>query len=330
MMQKIRLFVVLAVVIAGAIGLWFYWEHAEKYPSTDDAYVGANIVSVAPQLSGQVAEVSVSEGQRVKAGDVLFTLNSEAYRNAKTQAQANLSALNSAVPAAQHQVDAATASVTSAQAALAAAQAQFDRDTTLQSKGDVALSVVQDSRASLAQAQAAVDSARAGLASAQAQLIDTQNQIAAARAQLATADLDLSYASVTAPADGIVANVGLRQGAAVAAFQPLFALVETGEWWVDANFKETDLPRIRPGQAATVNVDMAPGTTIRGTVETISPGSGSTFALLPAENASGNWVKVTQRFAVRIRLIDAPDGLRVGASATVTVDTVTPPAEATK
>jgi membrane fusion protein (multidrug efflux system) len=321
-MQRIRLFIVLAVVVAGAVGLWFYWQYSAKYPSTADAYVGANIVSIAPQLSGQIASVAVREGSHVRAGDELFTLNSEAYQNAKTQAQANLSALNSAVPAAQHQVDAATASVTSAQAALSAAQAQFDRDTTLQSKGDVAISVVQNSRAALAQAQAAVDSARAGLASAQAQLIDTQNQIASARAQLATAELDLSYATVTAPADGIVANLGLRQGAAVAAFQPLFALVETGEWWVDANFKETDLPRIRPGQPASVAVDLLPGQTLKGTVETISPGSGSTFALLPAENASGNWVKVTQRFAVRIRLEDAPDTLHVGASATVTVDTV--------
>lgn len=329
-MQRIRLFIVIAAVVAGAVGLWFYWEHAAKYPSTEDAYVGANIISIAPQLSGQVAEVAVREGQRVKAGDLLFTLNAAAYQNAKTQAQANLSALNSAVPAAQHQVDAASAAVTSAQAGLSAAQAQFDRDSALQSKGDVALAVVQDSRAALAQAQAAVDSARAGLAAAQAQLIDTQNQIAAARAQLATADLDLSYTTVTAPADGIIANLGLRQGAAVAAFQPLFALVETGEWWVDANFKETDLPRIRPGQAATVTVDMAPGQTLKGSVETISPGSGSTFALLPAENASGNWVKVTQRFAVRIRLTDPPEGLRAGASATVTVDTVTAPAEAAK
>lgn len=329
-MQRLRLFVVLAVVVGGAIGLWFWWQHAAKYPSTDDAYVGANIISIAPQLSGQVEGVAVKEGQRVKAGDVLFTLNSDAYKNAKIQAQANLSALNSAVPAAQHQVDAANGSVTSAQASLAAAQAQFDRDTTLQAKGDVAMSVVQDSRASLAQAQAALDSARAGLASAQAQLIDTQNQIASARAQLATAELDLSYATVTAPADGIVANLSLRQGAAVAAFQPLFALVETAEWWVDANFKETDLPRIRPGQSAAIAVDMLPGQSLKGVVETISPGSGTTFALLPAENASGNWVKVTQRFAVRIRLEDVPADLRVGGSATVTVDTVTAPVEATK
>jgi membrane fusion protein (multidrug efflux system) len=213
--------------------------------------------------------------------------------------------------------------VTSAQEALAAAKAQHDRDAALLNRGSVAAAVEQNSRAAMAQARAGVDQAQAALAAAQAQLSDRNNQIAAAQAQLATADLNLSYATVTAPADGIIANINLRQGAAVAAFQPLFALVETADWWVDANFKETDLPRIKPGQPATIAVDMMPGTTMTGVVETISPGSGATFALLPAQNASGNWVKVTQRFAVRIKLdAPAPD-LRVGGSATVTVDTVT-------
>lgn len=322
-MKSVRMMLVLALVIGGAVAMWLWWQHAEKYPSTDDAYVGANIVSVAPQVSGQVAEVKVREGQRVKAGEVLFTLNAAPFRNARIQAEATLAVLNNGEGPAQQQAAAASAAVTSAQEALAAAKAQHDRDAALLNRGSVAAAVEQNSRAAMAQARAGVDQAQAALAAAQAQLSDRNNQIAAAQAQLATADLNLSYATVTAPADGIIANINLRQGAAVTAFQPLFALVETADWWVDANFKETDLPRIKPGQPATIAVDMMPGTTMTGVVETISPGSGATFALLPAQNASGNWVKVTQRFAVRIKLdAPAPD-LRVGGSATVTVDTVT-------
>ena len=322
-MKNLRVMLVLAIVVAGALGLWIYWRHAERYPSTDDAYVGANIVSVAPQISGQVDAVKVKEGQKVKAGDVLFTLNAAPFKNARIQAEGNLAVLNNGEGPAQQQVAAANGALVSAQAALVAAQAQFERDSTLFARGSVANAVVQNSRAAMAQAQAGVDSARAALVSAQAQLSDRQNQIASAQAQLATAELNLSYATVTAPADGIIANIDLRQGAAVAAFQPLFALVETADWWVDANFKETDLPRIRPGQPATIAVDMLPGAKLTGTVETISPGSGATFALLPAQNASGNWVKVTQRFAVRIKLDQPGEAVRVGGSATVTVDTVT-------
>ena len=322
-MKSVRMMLVLALVIGGAVAMWLWWQHAEKYPSTDDAYVGANIVSVAPQVSGQVAEVKVREGQRVKAGEVLFTLNAAPFLNARIQAEATLAVLNNGEGPAKQQAAAASAAVTSAQEALAAAKAQHDRDAALLNRGSVAAAGERYSRAAMAQARAGVDQAQAALAAAQAQLSDRNNQIAAAQAQLATADLNLSYATVTAPEDGIIANINLRQGAAVTAFQPLFALGETADWWGDANFKETDLPRIKPGQPATIAVDMMPGTAMTGVVETISPGSGATFALLPAQNASGNWVKVTQRFAVRIKLdAPAPD-LRVGGSATVTVDTVT-------
>lgn len=321
-MKSVRMMLVLAIVVGGAVAMWLWWQHAEKYPSTDDAYVGANIISIAPQVSGLVEQVKVKEGQHVKAGEVLFALNAAPFRNAKVQAEASLAVLNNGEEPARQQVAAAAAAVTSARAALNAAKAQFDRDTALLARGSASTATVQNSRAAMAQAQAGVDQAQAGLVAAQAQFNDRQNQIASAQAQLATADLNLSYATVTAPADGIIANLDLRQGAAVAAYQPLFALVETADWWVDANFKETDLPRIRPGQPATIAVDMLPGTSMTGTVATISPGSGATFALLPAQNASGNWVKVTQRFAVRIRLDTPAPDLRVGGSAMVTVDTV--------
>ena len=148
-------------------------------------------------------------------------------------------------------------------------------------------------------------------------------QLRAASAQLAKATHDRVKTHTTAPSDGILSNVTLRPGATVQAGQPLFAIIEANRWWVDANFKETDLARIKVGQPATVYLDMYPGVTFDGTVESISSGSGASFSVLPPENASGNWVKVTQRFPVRIALTNPPADkpLRVGASTSVTIDT---------
>ena len=142
-----------------------------------------------------------------------------------------------------------------------------------------------------------------------------------AQAALQTAELNLTRTTVTAPVDGWIANLSLREGTAVTAYAPLFSMVDASEWWVEANFKETDLARITEGQPAAVSVDMLPRLTLTGRVASIGRGSGSTFALLPAENASGNWVKVTQRFRLRIALESTDPGLRAGASASVQVDT---------
>lgn len=135
----------------------------------------------------------------------------------------------------------------------------------------------------------------------------------------------MEHATIIAPTRGWVANISLRPGQVVGVGQPLFSLVEDGEWWVDGNFKETDLARIRPGQPVSLTIDMYPGTKVNGSVESIGAGSGAVFSLLPAQNASGNWVKITQRFPVRIRLSDKPKDpalqLRVGASVTVTINT---------
>ena len=149
-------------------------------------------------------------------------------------------------------------------------------------------------------------------------------QLRAASAQLDKATHDRVKTHVTSSANGWVSNVSLRPGTVVQAGTPAFAVIEDGNWWVDANFKETDLGRIKAGQKATVRLDMYPGVTLEGAVESISAGSGATFSVLPPENATGNWVKVTQRFPVRIRITSTPDPdkpLRSGSSATVTIDT---------
>jgi membrane fusion protein (multidrug efflux system) len=152
-------------------------------------------------------------------------------------------------------------------------------------------------------------------------------QLRSAAAGLDKATHDRVQTHVTAPASGWVTNVSLRPGAIVQAGTPAFAIVEDGDWWVDANFKETDLGRIKPGQTAAIRLDMYPGLTLDGVVESISAGSGATFSVLPPENATGNWVKVTQRFPIRIKITNAPNPdkpLRLGASASVTIDTTEP------
>jgi membrane fusion protein (multidrug efflux system) len=157
-------------------------------------------------------------------------------------------------------------------------------------------------------------------------------QLRAASAQLDKATHERVRTHVTAPGSGWVTNSNLRPGSIVQAGTPAFALIEDGHWWVDANFKETDLARIKPGQPATIRLDMYSGTKLDGVVEAISAGSGASFSVLPPENATGNWVKVTQRFPVRIRITGTPDPdkpLRVGASADVSIDT-TAPAEGAK
>lgn len=152
--------------------------------------------------------------------------------------------------------------------------------------------------------------------------------VKAAESAVEQARINLAFAEVRAPAAGWIANLSLRKGQAVSPYVPLFSLVEDKGWWIDANFKETDLARIRPSQKASVQIDMYPGVTLEGSVRSLGAGSGAVFSLLPPQNAAGNWVKVTQRFPVRISLDQLPTDpaiqMRVGASVTVTVDTISP------
>jgi len=244
---------VLALIAAG----YAYWHYSTIYPSTDNAYVQANIVQISPLTSGLVTEVDAKEFATVKAGDVLARLDPAPFDAALKAAEAKLTL-------AQQQA-------TGAAAQSPAAKANID------------------------QAQAGVDQAR----------------------------LERDHATIKAPIDGVIGKVRIRPGSVAKAGMALFPLIDTSKWWVDANFKETDLSRIEPGQKATVVLDLFPSHTLTGEVEAISPASGAAFSLLPAENSTGSWVKTTQRFPVRISLTLQPNDpqLRIGASASVTVDT---------
>lgn len=324
MKQRTIMALVLTCAVALLVGGVGWWRMAGRQVATDDAYVGAQVVQIAPRIGGRVHSVAVWEGQTVRKDDVLFRLDAEPYELAVDAARARLiearEAAASGVAAAQ-----AAHAETLAQAQLAYnATALATRDDALVAQGFLSPQAGDTARSA---ARAATQSTRAAqaherAAQAAAGLPGAQNAgVQAAEAALAQARLDLAHTVVRAPADGRIAQLTLRPGAMVEAGAPQFALVENAQYWVDANFKETDLAQIRVGQRARIEIDMLPGRTFAGTVASIGAGAGSAFSLLPPENASGNWVKVTQRVPVRI-LLDHVDGgalPAVGASANATV-----------
>lgn len=308
------------------VGGYLGWRYMEGHPSTDDAYLDADVVRIGPQVTGAVAQVPVQSHQEVRRGDLLFEIDPAPFRIAVERAQIQLEQTSDAVGATEAGLGAARALVTQREAELVDARRNAERVLALVAKGTVPASQGDDARASITTAEAQLDAARAQLEQARRNLGLTGEknaQLRAAEAALAEAQLQLSYTRVTAPTDGVLGEVNLRPGTIVTAGTPLFPLVETGRWWVNANFKETDLGRIRDGQKARIRVDMYPDLELTGVVQTLSPASGAAFSLLPPENATGNWVKVTQRFPVRIAVnggMDAAHPLRLGASCSVTVD----------
>lgn len=324
MTRRLRILVALAIVVAIGAGMVWYWRYSSLHPTTQDAYLQADVLSIAAQVTGTVAAVGVSENQHVAAGDELFRIDDKDYRLAVAQAQASVEEVAARQASYDSQTQAAESAVRSAQTAKNTADAALERAKRLFAEGTVSQASLDQATSAAAQAASALHGALAQLAQAQAAQAANRAALSAAKAALETAKLNLQRTVVHAPAAGWVANIKLVEGAVVTAYAPLFSLVESEAWWITANFKETDLARLRPGQPATITIDMLPGVTLSGKVLSIGPGSGSTFALLPAENASGNWVKVTQRFPVRITLDKVRDDFRVGASSTVTVDTTAP------
>ena len=313
------------LILAGG-GYWYY-RTTVLYPSTEDAYVGAHSVAPAPEVPGRVVAVFVHNHEAVRRGALLFTLDPTPYRIAVAAAQAALARAQSLVGTEEARVRAAQSALTLARATQANAALQYRRAARLLKSGDVTRSRYDDARTALAVARARVALARANLGAALQQLVAPipRNPLwREAQAALARARWRFAQTEVHAGCTGIVTGLALRTGDVLAAGESPFDIVCTRRWWVTANYKETDLERIRPGQPARVHVDMYPGVLFRGRVVSIAPAAGTAFSLLPPENATGNWVKVTQRVPVRVLLTRIPHGyrLRIGTSARVTVNTV--------
>jgi len=325
-LATIRWVALAAVIVATVAGAFAYWRHSELYPTTENAYTGSNIVRVASEVSGPVIHVYVRTDDTVKTNDPLFDIDPTLYDAALRNARAQFDAAASAAGTAGESLKTAAATLETTRAALEDAIKTYRDAKDAQAPEQPPSDQLTNGESAWQDALKAYKDAESAFATEQDKPLTVTTptvQLRAAAAQLTKATHDRVKTHATAPADGLLSNVTLRPGATVQAGAPLFAIIEANRWWVDANFKETDVARIKVGQPATVRLDMYPGVKFDGTVESISSGSGASFSVLPPENASGNWVKVTQRFPVRISIANPPADklLRVGASATVTIDT---------
>lgn len=315
------------VVLAGA-GLWF-WLGGRGRVSTDNAYVKNDIVSVAAEVTGLVTAVSVRENQHVNAGDVLFTIDPAPYQVAIAQADAQIAKAQANMTALQADVGANAADIAGANDDLALAEATYAREKALMDRGfntrarmDAAQHAVASARDKLGSIRAEVEKARAQLANG-SQVPGVNPAVAAGQATREQAQLNLHRTIIRAPSSGIITqNSRLLVGQMAFPGVPMLSIVRDGSTRVDANFKETDLDHMRPGQPADVEIDAYPGKTFKGRVESIGAGTGAQFSLLPAQNATGNWVKVTQRVPVRIAIEGhSASPLIAGLSSRVTVRT---------
>ncbi|HHF3228513.1 TPA: HlyD family secretion protein [Vibrio diabolicus] len=317
------LFFTLCVIAFSA--MYWSWQYSDSHPSTEDAYVRAKILSVAPQVKGQVVSVDAKDFQSVNKGDLLLKIDSRPYLLAVKQAKAAYQLAVQQHDVADKQVTEAVAGLDAARSNLTEAQVEYKRTDSLVKRKlasdqdlDTAKNKLANAQASLEQARATVEKAIANRGEEGAEAAVVQQ----AAAQLAQAELNLSYTDITSPVDGIAGEINTHVGSVVSVGQTLFPVILKDSYWVRANFKETDLTHIKPGMHADVVIDMYPDVVWKATVEQLSPASGTSFSLMPPENATGNWVKIKQRFPVRLALevpADAPQ-LRVGASSEVTID----------
>ena len=308
------------VVVAGLA----FWLLTGRYVSTDDAYIQAARVDISTEVDGRIAEIEVHDNQLVKKGQILFRLETPRFRIAVAEARAQLAAALLKVPALKAAYRQRLADQAAAESSFAYQQRELARQTRLQAEGISSRAQLDQAKTNFQSAQQQLAAARQQTASALADLDGNPDAtpeslpiVKQARAQLDHALLEMSYTVVHAPMDGVVAKVEqIQVGDHVGAAQPLFALMSSHDIWVEANFKETDLTYMRPGQNATFSVDAFPGRDFTGKVVSTSPGTGSSFSLLPPENSSGNWVKVVQRLPVRLS-IDNPNGLPLAAGMSV-------------
>ena len=322
---KVRRLALLLIVplLLIAAGGWLWWSGQGKV-ETDNAQVKQDITSVGAQVAGPIAEVLVKEGQQVRVGQLLFRIDPAPYRVALLAAEAQLAAARLAERQVVTVAAGTGADISGAQAQLAISERAMARQAELLAQGFTTRVRYDEALADVTRARTALADARSRAANAGAAIAPGGDQPgeAAARAAIAKARLDLSRTEVRAPASGVVANTDrLLPGQQAVPGIGLLSLVGSTDSWIEANFKEKDLARMVPGQRARIEIDAYPGLELKGRVASIGAGTGSQFAILPAQNANGNWVKVTQRVPVRIRFDAMPaKAMIAGLSATVTVD----------
>lgn len=318
---------VLLVGAAAAGGRW-YWI-GQRYISTDDAYVDADNAQITPQINGTIAEVPVTDTTHVTRGQVLVRIDTADAQLAYAQAQANYAQTLRRVQQYFANAAEAAAQVAARSSDLTRASADYNRRVALSRAGAIAAEQVTDYRNQFETAQANLAAARQTLAAQQALIhgvdADHNPEVLAAKAALDTAKLNLSRTVIRAPFDGVVAQKNAQIGERVQVGQVLMSVVPVSRVYVDANFKESQLTKVWPGQSVALTSDLyGSGVVFHGRVQGLSGGTGSAFSVIPAQNATGNWIKVVQRLPVRVALDSrelTQHPLRVGLSITATIDT---------
>jgi membrane fusion protein (multidrug efflux system) len=320
----------LLLLILTSAASYLVWDYARHFQSTDDAFIAARQYAIAPKVSGYITAVPVTDNQHVVAGDVIARIDDRDYRTTLDQAQAqvanaeaSIENIDAQMSVQQAQISANHAQVDQAQAALVFARQQAARYQWLADKDSGSVQNAQQYTSQLHQQEAAVESAQATLQLAQRQVVALKAQrnsavanLAQAKAQRDQAQLNLSYTTVIAAQPGRVVNLGgavgqfAQQGTSLTMFVP-------DDIWVAANFKETQLDAMRPGQPVTLNIDAYPERAIRGHVASVQTGSGTAFSLLPAQNATGNYVKIVQRVPVKVIIDNPPTDVALGPGMSV-------------
>jgi membrane fusion protein (multidrug efflux system) len=313
-----------ALVVIATI---YFYLGGGRYESTENASLQTGLVTISPSVSGKVIAVEVKENQRVRKGDVLFRIMPASFEAAVDEAEAALvdaraevGSMRAGLVEAQTDISAAKARYEYATGEAARQRSLLDEGISSRAQYDVAATQVRIARNAIAAARAKVESLRAKLVGGASSPVEIQPHVRKANSRLAKARIDMRDTVIRAPQDGIVTRVNqLQVGNYVLPGRPVFML--TGlKFWVQANFKENQLRYMRVGQLATIEIDAFPDHQLKGHVESFSPGTGASFSILPAENATGNWVKVVQRLPVQIALDEVPSELPLSAGLSVEVD----------